>query len=356
MPCAQTTPTYWGKIGQLGKSSQPNWPKTQLFWIQTESFDWARQKRRDTGRLMTMSRRRKVLAWLSVGLGLLVLGIFCLAPSWRNYYFHRGGVRIIEDQRYVAGSSHPKHQLDLYLPTAGSGQWPVVVFVHGGFWRPMDRRTLQFFTGLHGAVGVAFANRGVATAVISYRQFPDAESIPDALEDVSRAVRYVIDNIGQHGGDPKRIYIMGHSAGGTMTSLLAVHPQYLEQVGIKQDQVRGFVCLAAAYDLADLVTGVESVLADRVRRSVKDDNGLKRFSSLLHVRSDHPPMLIVVGTGESPALLGQHRRMSEALRSAGGDARSVEIPGEDHMDLVMHLSRTEDRALSEVLQFIERHP
>lgn len=232
-------------------------------------------------RLIIMARRRKIVKWLGVSLGVLVLGIVGFAPSWRNYYLHRGSVRIIEDQVYVSGSANPKHQLDLYLPTTKPGPWPVVVFVHGGFWRPQDRRLLQFFTGLHGSVGVALANRGVAAAVISYRQFPEAATIPDALADVTRAVRYVLDSIGRHGGDPKRLYLVGHSAGGVMTSLLALHPQYLEQGGIRKGQVRGFACLAAAYDLTDLIAGIDSHLADRVRRSAKEDEGLKRFSPVL---------------------------------------------------------------------------
>ncbi len=303
-----------------------------------------------------MSARRKILGWLGVGLGLLFLAILGSAPSWRNYYVPRCGVQVLDDQVYVEGSHTPTHQLDLYLPTSQPRPWPVVVFVHGGFWRPQDRRFLQPFTGLNGAVGVALANRGVATAVISYRQYPEAETLADALQDVTRAVRYVQDNIERHGGNPRRLYVAGHSAGGTLTSLLAVHPQYLEQAGIQKEAVRGFACLAGAYDLQDLSAGIDSALADRVRRSAKDEEGLRRFSSVLHVRPDHPPLLLVVGTKEDPRLFQQHKRMSEALRTVGGDATDVEIPGEDHMDLVMHLSRREDRALSALLRFIERHP
>lgn len=303
-----------------------------------------------------MSRRRKILRGLGIGLGLVVLLLVGFAPSWRSYYLPRKSVRIIEDQVYVSGSANPKHMLDLYLPTTSAGPWPVVVFVHGGYWRPQDRRIGQFFTGLHGGVGVALANQGVATAVISYRQFPEAATIPDALEDVARAVRYVIDNIGKNGGDPKRVYVVGHSAGAMMTSLLALSPQYLEQAGVAKGQVRGFACLAGPYDLPGLRAGLDAGNADKVLRSAKDEAGLDRFSAQKLVRPDHPPMLLLVGTRELPVLLEQHQRMSAALRSAGGDVSTAEVQGADHMDLVMHLSRKDDRALSELLGFIARHP
>src|SRR4051812_37871023 len=121
-----------------------------------------------------MTRRKKILRWIGAALLLVVVIGVAIAPSWRSYYLRRGTVRIVEDQVYVPGSADPKHQLDLYLPTTGAGPWPVVVFVHGGFWSAQDRRTFQPFTGLYGGVGVALANHGVAAAVVSYRQNPEA--------------------------------------------------------------------------------------------------------------------------------------------------------------------------------------
>ncbi len=303
-----------------------------------------------------MTRRRTVLTGLGFGLGLLVLLLVGLAPAWRNYYLPRGSVRILEDQVYIPGSRQPKHQLDLYLPTSKPGPWPVVVFVHGGYWRPQDRRILQPFTGLHGAVGVALASSGVATAVISYRQYPEAATLADALQDVTRAVYWVQHNLQPHGGDPRRLYIVGHSAGGLLTALLALQPQHLERVGIAQGQVRGFACLAGAYDLSGLLAGLDAGLAERVRRSAQDDVGLRRFSPLVNLRPDHPPLLLVVGSQEDPVLLAQHRQLSAGLQGLGGPFHSVEVAGEDHMDLVMHLSRKDDRVRSELLSFIQRHP
>src|SRR5262245_15495652 len=104
-----------------------------------------------------MSRRLK---WIGGVVLALLFAVVAIAPSWRNYYFRRSSVRILEDQVYVAGSADPAHRLDLYLPTTAPKPWPVVMFIHGGFWKPLNRRTVQPFTGLHGCVGVALANRG----------------------------------------------------------------------------------------------------------------------------------------------------------------------------------------------------
>jgi acetyl esterase/lipase len=289
------------------------------------------------------------LRWFGWGLGALVIAVVVLAPSWRNYYLPRRTVRIVEDVPYVPGLTDPKHALDLYLPTTAPRPWPVVVFVHGGFWRPFDRRMLQPFTGLHGCVGVALANRGVATAVLSYRQRPEAASIQDALDDVARAVRYVVDNIGREGGDPTRVYVVGHSAGALLTAVLATEPDRLAGAG-----VRGFAALAGPYDLARLAAFADPSLAGKIRASVTAAD-IEGFSPERHVRPGGPPMLLLVGDRDTPPMVAEQRSMAAALRGAGRDVTAVELAGEDHMDLVMHLSRPGNPALSQLLAFMQRH-
>jgi acetyl esterase/lipase len=302
-----------------------------------------------------MKQRRRLAHWLGGALGALVLAAIVLAPSWRNYYLRRGAVRVLEDQPYLPGDANPRHRLDLYLPTAAARPWPVVVFVHGGFWRPFDRRMFQPFTGLHGCVGVALANRGIATAVVGYRQRPEAASIEDALDDVARAVRYVVDTIGRQGGDPARVYLVGHSAGGLVTSLLALEPEHLARAGVPPGSIRGFASLAGPYDLARLVTFSDSGLAASVRSSLSGDD-VQRLSPERNVRAGNPPLLLLVGGDETPAMIAEQRSMASALRAVGGEVTTAEIPGEDHMGLVMHLSRPRAPALSELMTFIARHP
>jgi acetyl esterase/lipase len=288
-----------------------------------------------------------------VGLG-LAAGI-ALAPSWGNYHLPARTVRVVEDVPYLEDRSNPRQRLDLYIPTSGTAPFPVVVFVHGGFWKPMDRRFFQALSGLFGGVGVALANRGVVTAVVGYRQHGEAASIQDALDDVGHAVRFVVDHIREHGGDPGRVYLVGHSAGGMLTALLALNPSHLQRAGAGTGDLRGFVAMAGAYDLPHLMKGVDAELSEKVRASAGDAAGLERFSAVRQVRPDFPPLMLVVGSREPAVTMEEHHQLLDALKAAGGPVDAVEAPGEGHMDLVMHLSRPQDRVLGELLGFMEKH-
>jgi len=294
------------------------------------------------------------MRWLAVSIGVLGVAGVVLAPSWRNYYLPRRTVRIVEDVPYAPGLADSRHQLDLYLPRTQAPPWPVVVFVHGGFWKPFDRRMLQPFTGLHGCVGVALANAGVATAVVGYRQQSEGASIQDTLDDVARAVRYVVDNIGHEGGDPSRVYVVGHSAGALLTALLALDSDHLANAGVSTGRVRGFAAFSGPYDLARLANFPDQSLAAKVKSSTTAAD-VGRYSPERRVRPGFPPMLLLVGAKEDPFMIAEQRSMAATLRDGGGDVTTAELPGEGHMDMVMHLSRSNNAARSALIGFIEQH-
>jgi acetyl esterase/lipase len=137
-------------------------------------------------------------------------------------YFAADVVDTSKDIAYVSGTSSPRQYLDVYTPRGGQN-FPVVVFVHGGYWIAQDKAYFAPITGLYGNVGRALARRGVGAVVINYRLVPDV-AFAEQLGDVIAAVRWTQANVQRYGGDPKRMVVSGHSAGGHMTALLAVDP------------------------------------------------------------------------------------------------------------------------------------
>ncbi|MGA2325174.1 MAG: alpha/beta hydrolase [Bryobacteraceae bacterium] len=246
------------------------------------------------------------------------------------------GVDVLRDISYTVGSPEdaPKHQLDLYRPTHARNA-PVLLFIHGGAWRAGDRR--QYI-----ALGNRFAREGIVTAVMSYRLAPKNPH-PAQIQDVAAAFAWVARNIGKHGGDPKRIFVAGHSAGGHLAALLTLDQRYLRTYGLSSRDIRGTITLSGVYE----VRGEESVFG-------KDPRARKQASPLSYVKAGAPPFLIVYCERDFPTLPAQARWFHRALRDAGVPAELVFIPGQGHISEIVHLGSDGDPTAQAILRFMKR--
>jgi acetyl esterase/lipase len=143
----------------------------------------------------------------------------------------------------IAYGAHPRQRLDIYSPSgAATGQRPapVVIFVYGGSWTGGSRADYAF-------VGRALASRGIVTVVVDYRLVPEVR-FPAFVDDVAAATAWTSRHIASYGGDPRRIVVMGHSAGAYNAAMVALVPSYLRGAGFRGPPLAGFVGLAGPYD------------------------------------------------------------------------------------------------------------
>ena len=137
----------------------------------------------------------------------------------------------------------PRQKLDVYLPSSAqgaAGPWPVVVFFYGGSWTRGERADYRF-------VGEALASGGVVAVVADYRLSPQVRW-PDMLQDGAAAVRWTADHVAELGGDPRRVHLMGHSAGGWIAAMLALDARWLGAQRLSPRQLAGWIGLAGPYD------------------------------------------------------------------------------------------------------------
>lgn len=136
----------------------------------------------------------------------------------------------------------PRQRLDVHVPhgTAPGRGWPVVVFFYGGSWNRGSRSDYRF-------VGRALASRDIVTVVADYRVYPQVRW-PDFLRDGAQAVRWTRQRIAEHGGDPTRVVVAGHSAGAYNAAMLALDPRWLGEAGLAPARLAGLVGLAGPYD------------------------------------------------------------------------------------------------------------
>ena len=266
-------------------------------------------------------------------------------------------VKIALDRTYVAGSQDPKQRLDLYLPRRTSvpgAKFPVVLFVHGGFWRSQDRRYFQSLSGIYGNVGVALARRGIGVCVMSYRLSP-AVGIQEQLADVLAALRWVQSNIDAQGGDRRRMVLGGYSAGGHLATLLGLDVHYMERAGLDASgSVRGYFSLSGIVDVPAMAAQQDSEFNRDVSFRLFGQTPAEqaRLSPSSFVRADAPPMLFLAAERDYPFVRSAARETAARLEAVGARASTFEIADYDHEDMVLNVGTSDDRVTDLVAAFV----
>lgn len=259
------------------------------------------------------------------------------------------GVTVIRDIAYGGGPSIPDglQMLDVHVP-AGAAAAPVLVFIHGGGWAIGDKRRLDQKL-------LWWCGRGGIVVSVNYRLSP-AVVHPAHIEDVAAAVAWVLDHIAEHGGDPRRVYVAGHSAGAHLAALVACDDRRLAAHGRKPGDLAGVICLdGAGYDLPrrmeDTGTGI---MASMFEGAFTTDRVVQEDASPVHrltgVLGTPPPFLIV-----HSSLRGEAKRQAEtlagALRKVGGRA---EVRGflKTHQAINRDLGDPEDSLTALVEAFV----
>ena len=250
------------------------------------------------------------------------------------------GVESVKDLTYVEGPADDaeKHKLDIYRKT-GASNAPVLFFVHGGAWKSGDRKQYPFF-------GNRFAKAGYTVVVPSYRLSPK-HKYPAHIEDVADAFAWTVKNIAAQGGDPSRIIIAGHSAGGHLVALLAANPELLARRGLSAKNIRGVLALSGVYDLTTIEAGSSSPTFG------SDPEVLRAASAGKFVRSDLPPFLVTYCEWDYATLPQQAVTFYEGLRAAGASAKLVYVPGENHISEMLSIPKPADASAKAMLEFME---
>jgi acetyl esterase/lipase len=251
----------------------------------------------------------------------------------------------------------PKQALDLYAPE-GEG-WAVLAFVHGGGWNSGDKDLHVEGTAIYADVGRFFASQGVGAAVVNYRLLPRV-SWRNQIADVAGAVAWVHRHAAGYGGDPKRLFLAGHSAGAQLAARVALDPEPLRAEGLSKKIVSGVIAVSgSAYELdperTDLLRGGRRAYFER-RFAQGDTIGTwtREVSLLRFVDKNAPPFLILYGSAEPKGFHRQSEMLAESLKAAGAGAKLVVLPGRDHVQSALELSRDGTAAAREMLEFLRK--
>ncbi len=250
------------------------------------------------------------------------------------------GVRIARDIQYGPAE---RNRLDVFSaePAAATAR-PVLLFVHGGGFVAGDKHTPG--TPFHDNIGVWAARHGLVGVTMTYRLAPQAPW-PAGAEDVAAAVRWVRDNIGQYGGDPARIYLMGHSAGATHVSTYVAHPAIH---GADGPALAGLILSSGIYDLRTF-----PLTDERYRSYYGEDASLyAERSALPGLAQSALPVLLIHAELDPPPFVQQAEGLRDALSQAGSAPRFLGLAGHNHLSGSYSIGTADTAMSGAILAFI----
>lgn len=253
--------------------------------------------------------------------------------------------KVTRDVPY-AGTKNKRQTLDVYAPAEGKNH-PVVVWVHGGGWQ----------AGSKGDVDVkpkAFVGRGFVFVSINYRLLPEA-TIKQMAGDVAKAIRWVHDNAKDHGGDPNRLFVMGHSAGAQLAALVCTDERHLKAEKLSFAVIKGCVPVDGdTYDVPMQIKTVEKRRADIYRKKFGDAASQRDLSPVTHVaKGKGAPPFLILHVADHPEVKGQSQRLANALREAGVPAKAHPAEGKTHATINSELGKAGDGPTRELDAFLE---
>lgn len=247
-------------------------------------------------------------------------------------------------KRVVEGASYgpeARQKLDLYAPGTPVRNAPVVQFIYGGSWDSGERASYAF-------VGQALAARGIVTAVVDTRLVPEVR-FPAFVEDSAAATVWLKKNVAAHGGDPGRIFVMGHSSGAYNAAMVAVTPLFTRQAGLQGRVYAGLIGLAGPYDFLPLDV-----------RATKEAFGsypdLPRTQPVIVATRSSPPAFLATGADDRTVLPRHTEALARRLRQLGVPVVEKIYPDVGHAGILTALAGPfRDRApvLEDVVAFVK---
>jgi len=228
-----------------------------------------------------------------------------------------GGPTYVQENDIPYSSSDDEYarkrcRLDIYY-AEDTASMPVVVWFHGGG-----------LTGGKKSVPEALKGEGIVVVAVEYRLMPNC-GLADCIDDAASAVAWTFRNIERYGGDPSRIYVSGHSAGGYLTSMIGLDRKWLKKYGVEADSIAALVPFSGQ--------AITHFAERRARGMSELQPAVDEFAPLYHVRPDAPPYVIITGDRELE-LFGRYEEnayMWRMMRLVGHPATEIyELDGYDH--------------------------
>lgn len=255
-------------------------------------------------------------------------------------------IRVIKNVGYAANKER-SNTLNVYRQKEGQNQ-DVIIFIHGGSWSSGKKETYWW-------LGRNLAKKGVVAVIIDYPLAPSATYKEMAISS-AKAVKWVRDSITNYGGNPNRIFLMGHSAGAHLCELINADPQYFSALAIT-NPIKGVILNDPfGLDMEEYLLKAEKdhYYDDFIRTFSADVQHWRSGSPLFYAQHIQNPHLIFYGTKTYEAIQLQSKRMYQVLQTQNVPTILKVIEGKKHVGMISQMIWGNNTMYPIILDFLKQ--
>ena len=258
-------------------------------------------------------------------------------PDYANYFdrWERLSRQTAEQNiilKDIPYGEHEKERLDIF--PSKMHQSKTLIFIHGGYWHLLDKTMFHFLAG-------HFLNYNVTTVLINYPLAPRA-SMDEIVTACRKALRWLHDNMVRFNGDPAELYLLGHSAGGHLASMMLVSAE--------AKFVRAMISLSGLFRLEPVML---SYLNDSIGMDL--ENAIKNSPVFLNPVNDCP-LLLFTGTEETDEFKAQTKELCHSWKSKNSNIAYLEVPQKNHYSILDAVVEKNSTLRAAIIRFMQIDP
>lgn len=246
----------------------------------------------------------------------------------------------------IANKTSANQQLNVFSPRKHSDPKSVLIFVHGGNWNSGKKSQYNI-------IGAHWAKKDVVTVIVDYPLSPVADYNDMAIS-IAKSVKWVKENIRRYGGDPAKIFLSGHSAGGHLAALVALDEHYFKDICL-ENPLAGLILIdAAGLDMHGYLTEEKFEKGNTYLHTFSNDpNNWKKASPLYHFHQNMPPMLIYRGGKTYPSILTSNDKFIKALQPYAPETPYHIQKSKKHIPMITQFFNPWNARYGEILAFMK---
>ena len=280
---------------------------------------------------------------VSIIIILILAGAFLLTLSGCTFLGNKAHKNII----YAKGAGAiPDQELNIFEPKKPKSPKDVLIFIHGGNWNSGKKSQYSL-------MGRNWTKRDIVYVIIGYPLSP-AATYKEMAEYSAKSVKWVKENINNYGGNPDRIFLSGHSAGGHLAALICTDDQYFQKLGIA-NPIKGLILIDAAgldmygYLLEEKLSNDNTYL----KTFTPDQKKWKDASPLYHLHKGIPPMTVFRGGKTYPSIVSSNEKFIKAMQEFAPETPYEILKSKKHIPMITQFFNPWNKRYNQIHHFME---